>query len=542
MVSARIPHRSSSSQHDPILYIAASVWSFWMISCHSIHTMFNTSLSTGNSPIVAEESQSVTPRLKKQGDGFKWHRAASDAISNQLIPVKSPWEDSCKAAHNVPDMTEHCIFVPKLPSPAFDAIILHREAPDLPAGLTFTVQSIAGRLQSWHWTARIDVRLQYRFGGPWHSPPTNSRIHSGSEVRMFDWLESFIRGRSQSVTFVGGTVRSQWRAITTGVLTGISPRTTPVSPIYSRCTLDHWWSWCWGSAVCWWHPGTSNIAKHSNYTAVWAFTTDYKLFLRSLRLGVYSQIRQLLNDWTCSKTQYICVIRHRSFNALQRSYDQTGTATTIPEVVFHYGVVDLGVHSSTRKLADGFARLVAWFVCVFTTVPDTNNTPVDSSDSMLHELSRPDSFIVTSRRLAAHSDWSGVDVCHRQIEFSESLNTAARLHSSNPEIPSNVRVWSQGQGLPTIRSASSTTGEIQVHCCSTRTPSIHRAPSYLQRTLSSCLYSAWTMSLVIGWTILPGTSTTVGLSDATKRIFCCGTKCLDMNCPTSDTHRNMFEQ
>ena len=98
--------------------------------------------------------------------------------------------------------------------------------------------------------------------------------------------------------------------------------------------------------------------------------------------------------------------------------------------------------------------------------------------------------------------------------------------------------WRQGKTIGHMFS-----GEIQdiAARCELHQP---QSTFIFARTLCSCLYSAWTLSLVIGWTILPSSSTLSVYSDAT--IFCCGTKCLEWTARIDthriDTHRNMCEQ
>ena len=88
---------------------------------------------------------------------------------------------------------------------AIDNIIPQRHSWSA-CSLTFTLQSIAGRLQSWHYSmCQLPLLLRLK----------NLFENRG---QLFEWLESFIRGRYQSV--VVGCIRSQWRAITTGMPQG----------------------------------------------------------------------------------------------------------------------------------------------------------------------------------------------------------------------------------------------------------------------------------------------------------------------------------
>ena len=135
-----------------------------------------------------------------------------------------------------------------------------------------------------------------------------------------------------------------------------------------------------------------------------------------------------------------------------------------------------------------------------------------------------------------------VDYCNSLLsgvaDRSSSANPqrCSTSSSSNAEIPSNFESDSRQSSLV----ASSTMGEIHDTAarCELHQP---QGTFIFARTLCSCLYSAWTLILAIGWTILPSSSTLSVYSDAMTGIFCCGTKCLEWTA-CFDTHRNMFEQ
>ena len=277
----------------------------------------------------------------------------------------------------------------------------------------------------------------------------------GIRGQVFEWLESFIRGRSQSVV-VGG-IRSQWRAITTGV-----PQGSVLGPLlYVLFTADVLQIIGEAGVGVQQYADDTQAYQHCKPNdAVRAFT-QLQTTLTKVQAWMSSN-RLKLNP---SKTQYIWF----GTRVQLAKIDKQELLRQFPGVVFHSSVVDLGVIIDEELKMD--LHVGSMVRSCFYQLRQIRTIRQSLSDNATRTLIH--SFIVT-RVDYCNSVLSGVAVLQTD-RVQRILNAAARLvlrilrfHPVSSLIRDNLH-W-----LPAAQRAKFKTLLLVANSIS------HRAPSYLQ--------------------------------------------------------------
>ena len=331
-----------------------------------IHTMCNTSLSTGILP-SSQKRAIVTPRLKKKGMDLN-EPSSFRPISN--LSFLSKVLEKIVAKQLVTYLTEADL-LPKFQSG-------YRRDHSTETLLVRLLSDIHSAIDSGEVAVLALLDVSAAFDSVDHDILLLRLTNSfGIRGQVFEWLESFIRGRSQSVV-VGG-IRSQWRAIRTGV-----PQGSVLGPLlYVLFTADVLQIIGEAGVGVQQYADDTQAYQHCKPNdAVRAFTQLQTTPHESSILDVFKSVEAE------PQQNAVYLVRHTSSTCKNR---QAGTATAISRGGLPFQCCWPGC-THRRRTEDGSARWKHGLFMFLPAAPDTNNTPVPQWQcyielSSIHSLS-----------------------------------------------------------------------------------------------------------------------------------------------------------
>ena len=281
------------------------------------------------------------------------------------------------------------------------------------------------------------------------------RASFGINSRALDWLESFVRGRTQSVRI--GSLRSEWRVIGTGV-----PQGSVLGPLlYVLFTAD-----------------VLEVAGRAG-AGVQQYADDTQAYRHCKASEAMHALIELVNtiaeikDWMSSnrlklnpsKTQYIWI-----GNKIQLAkIDRQALLQRFPGIVFETSVIDLGVVIDEELKMDAHVGRITR--SCFYQLRQIRTICQSLSDSAIRTLIH--SFVVT-RIDYCNSVLSGITAVQTE-RVQRILNAAARLVLRIPKFaPVSMLIRDNLHWLPAVQRIKFKILQLVANC-------IHqRAPLYLQ--------------------------------------------------------------